>query len=173
MLTSRANLGHPRMPFAVHPIMRDWSWKDLPRLAGFFRKNKPDAILLMYSGWIYNSHPMITFASTVAKRVLPGIPFVTQLEIEEGENWRSPITRALRKGAQYLAGSSGVDYHFGTLLRDSTRLICLSENHRTKHAARLPGVLKKSVVIPPPPLLTLCSDGPIAARQRGRAALGC
>lgn len=172
LLTSCANLGHPEMPFAVHPIMRDWSWEDLPRLAGFFLKNKPDAILLMYSGWIYNAHPMITFAPTIAKRVLPGIPFVTQMEIEEGENWGSPMTRALRKGAQYLAGSSGVDYHFGTLLRDSTRIICLSEHHRTKHAARLPVVLKKSVVIPPPPLLTLCSDGPLAARQRGRTALG-
>ena len=42
LLTSCANLGHPEMPFAVHPIMRDWSWEDLPRLAGFFLKNKPD-----------------------------------------------------------------------------------------------------------------------------------
>jgi polysaccharide biosynthesis protein PslF len=160
------------MPFVVHPIMRDWSWKDLPRLATFFRKNKPDAILLMYSGWIYNSHPMITFAPTIAKRMLPGIPFVTQVEIEEGENWRSTTTRALRKAAQILVGSSGVDYHFGTLLRDSTSLICLSERHRIKHAGGLPEVLKKSVVIPPPPLLTLCSDGPRSARERGRTALG-
>lgn len=172
LLTSCANLEHPRMPFAVHPLMRDWSWKDLPRLAGFFRKNKPDAILLMYSGWIYNSHPMITFAPTIAKYVLPGTPFVTQMEIEEGENLGSSMTRALRKFAQYVAGPAGVDYSFGTLLRDSTRLICLSEHHRTKHAARLPGVLKKSVVIPPPPLLTLCPDGPSAARLRGRTALG-
>ncbi len=172
LLTSCANQGHPKMPFEVHPVMQDWSWKDLSRLARFFRNNKPDAILLMYSGWIYNSHPMITFAPTIAKHVLPGIPFVTQMEIEEGENWGSSMTRALRKAAQFLVGPSGVDYSFGTLLRDSARLICLSEHHRTKHAARLPDVLKKSVVIPPPPLLTLCSDGPVAARERGRTALG-
>ena len=126
----------------------------------------------MYNGWIYNSHPMITFAPTIAKYVLPGIPFVTQMETQEGENWRSSMTRALRKFAQYVAGSAGVDYSFGTLLRDSTRLICLSEHHLSKHAARFPEVLTKSVVIPPPPLLTLCPDGPAAARQRGRTALG-
>jgi glycosyltransferase involved in cell wall biosynthesis len=160
------------MPFAVHPLMRDWSWKEVPRLVQFFRNIKPDAILLMYSGWIYNSHPMITFAPTIAKHVLPGIPFVTQMEIEEGENWRPLLMRVVRKGVQYLVGPSGVDFSFGTLLRDSTGLICLSEQHQVKHTARLPGALAKSLVIPPPPLLMMCSDGPILARERGRTALG-
>jgi len=163
------------MPFTVHPIMRDWSWKDLPRLVGFLRTNKPDAVMLMYTGWIYNAHQMITYAPSIVKWVLRGIPFVTQMETEEEEEnwrWRSVTTRAMRKAAQYLVGPRGVDYFFGTLLRDSTRLIFLSEQHLAKYAARHPEVSGKSEVIPPPPLLTLCSDDSGSARRCGRTKLG-
>ncbi|NOS78169.1 MAG: glycosyltransferase family 4 protein [Nitrospira sp.] len=172
LLTSRSNAGTLEAPFTIHPVMRDWSWTDLPRLVQFLRSNKPDAVMLMYSGWIYNAHPMITFAPSIVKRIFPGIPFVTQMEIEEGESWRSPVVRAARKAAQFLVGPAGVDYSFGTLLRDSSRIICLSERHQATHAGKLAGVMEKSVVIPPPPLLPMCSDGPVMARERGRAALG-
>jgi hypothetical protein len=47
------------------PVIRDWSWTDLPRLARFIKRCRPDAITLLYSGWIYNDHPMITFAPTL------------------------------------------------------------------------------------------------------------
>lgn len=172
LLTGQANAGSLPVPFTVHPTMRNWSWSDLPRFVRIIRKLKPDAVMLMYSGWIYNAHPMITFAPSIVRRVLPGVPFVTQMEIEVGENWRSPGMRFVRKIAQYLVGASDVDYSFGTLLRDSTKVICLSEHHQAIHASLLPGLLEKSVVIPPPPLLPFCADGPIAARERGRAALG-
>ena len=34
----------------------------------------------MYIGWIYDSHPMVTFAPTVARKLLPSVPFVTRFE---------------------------------------------------------------------------------------------
>jgi len=172
LLTGQANAGSLPVPFTVHPIMEDWSWSDLSRFVRILRALKPDAVMLMYSGWIYGAHPMITFAPSILRRVSPGVPFVTQMEIEAGETWRSPGARFGRKIAQYLVGASDVDYSFGTLLRDSTKIICLSEHHQAKHAALLPGVLEKSLVIPPPPLLNVCADGPMAARERGRKSLG-
>ncbi len=90
----------------------------------------------------------------------------------DGEGWRGPLIRLLRKCAQYLVGPADVDYFFGTLLRDSTRIVFLSEQNRLKHAARLPDVLKKSLIIPPPPLLTLSPSGPAATRKLGRKTLG-
>lgn len=171
LLTSRSNGGSLDVPFRVHPVMPGWSWRHLPRLVSFLKNLKPDAVLLMYSGWIYEAHPMVTFMPTVVARLLPGIPFVTQMEIEEGENWTTGLDRVTRKTAQFLVGRDGVDYHFGTLLRDSTRLVFLSERHREVHAARLGTVQRKSVVIPPPPLLPMCADPPDQARARGRALL--
>src|SRR5262249_32630767 len=58
---------HPRV--TAHPVMRDWSWRDLPRLARAVRGCSPDAALLLYVYHVYNHHPMITFAPTVAKAV--------------------------------------------------------------------------------------------------------
>ena len=38
LLTSCANLGHPRMPFAVHPIMRIGRGRTFRDLSDFFEK---------------------------------------------------------------------------------------------------------------------------------------
>src|SRR3712207_7440015 len=45
-----------------------------------FRSSSPDAILLLYIGWIYKHHPMITYAPTIARLLLPRVRFVTQFE---------------------------------------------------------------------------------------------
>src|ERR1043165_202837 len=58
LLTSADHAGASES-FDVHPVMRDWSWGDFPRLARFIKRCSPDAILLMYSSWIYNYHPLI------------------------------------------------------------------------------------------------------------------
>ncbi|HEU4682891.1 MAG TPA: glycosyltransferase family 4 protein [Nitrospira sp.] len=173
LLTSQTNASmKAEESFQVHRLIPEWDWKHLPRLVRCVGEKKPDAVLLMYSGWVYSAHPMITFLPTIVRRLFPRISFMTQMEIEEGEAARTPWTRMTRKVAQYLSGTRDVDYCFGTLLRDSTQLIFLSERHRDVHAARFPGVLKKSVVIPPPPLLKMCEGGRAAGRIRGRTALG-
>jgi glycosyltransferase involved in cell wall biosynthesis len=67
------------------------------------------------------------------------------------------MTRVLRRLAQYWAGGN-VDLEFGTLLRDSNRIIVLSDSHRKKLAERFPNVCEKSVLIPPPPFLRLSPE---------------
>jgi glycosyltransferase involved in cell wall biosynthesis len=148
LVTTRGSEARAGLPFRVWPIMKDWSWLALPRLTWFMRRSAPDAVLLLYTGWLYNDHPMITFAPTVARCVLPNARFVTQLETE---------------------GAPGDA--FGTLLRDSNQLIVLSEHHLARFEALLPGVRTKCVVIPPPPLMRM-SEGGDTGRARSRAMLG-
>lgn len=171
LLTTKGHQAPPGLPFTLWPLMATWSWTELPRLARFIRRSAPDAVLLIYSGWIYNDHPMITFAATITRRLLPKACFVTQMEIGAGSSWRGLGARIVRKAAGRLVGARHADYSFGTLLRDSHRLIVLSELHRAGFSGLAPEVDARIAVIPPPSLIKRCPGGPLA-RARGRAGLG-
>ncbi|MGQ0811833.1 MAG: glycosyltransferase family 4 protein [Nitrospiraceae bacterium] len=171
VLTTQRTGAPDHVPFTIRRVMRDWSWLDLPRLAISIRNSKPDAVMLIYSGWIYNAHPMITFAPTISKYFLPDTPFVTQMEIDQGAGCPGLAARGIRKLVQHGVGSSGVSYEFGTLLRDSDRLIVLSEQHLATFAELQQDVTHKCVVIPPPPLIRMSKGDHEETRQRGRAKL--
>jgi len=158
----------------TYPIMKDWSWSDLVRLTGFLRRCDPAVILLVYTGWIYNQHPMITFTAAISRKVLPRARFVTQFEYLDPTHpeQTSLVARALRRGLMLAVGPKQVDYNYGTLLRDSHRIIVLCEEHRTFLAARLPEVTRKSVLIPAPPPVHVEPDENGAARRLGRQLLG-
>jgi glycosyltransferase involved in cell wall biosynthesis len=161
------------LPFNVHPIMRDWSWADLPRLLRFLKQCSPDAVLTIYIGFIYNDHPMVTFAATICKLVLPGVPFAAQFENVMGAATGrcSAVTRGIRRLVKWWAGSDGVDYEFGTLLRDSDRVIVLCGQHEARLAQIYPAIAKKRVFVPPPPTLTVRAAENGGARQAGRELL--
>ncbi|HEV3203629.1 MAG TPA: glycosyltransferase family 4 protein, partial [Gemmataceae bacterium] len=176
VLTS-AIAGIPHCPgVQVFPEMRNWSWSSLPRFARFVRNCRPDAVLQIFDqfGRMYAYQPMMTFAPTVTKKLIPSARFVTQFETPYGIRTRqlSFLTRVLRRGMKRWS-RLGPGYHpYGTLLRDSDHIIVLSEAHRTELIAEYPALSVKSSLIPPPPLITVCSDtGPIA-RARGRALMG-
>lgn len=172
LLTTQRNHTATALSFRVYPLMRNWSWTEAPRFMRVLKRCSPDAIVLVYSGWIYNDHPMITFAPTISKTILPRTHFVTQLEIDEVSHHPSLFTRAFRKGIIQWVGAQDVNYAFGTLLRDSDRIIVLSENHLMRFSEKLPGLSQKSVVIPPPPLMRICPENNGAPRKRGRQMLG-
>ena len=173
VLTTRGHLALPGYPFEVHPIMRDWSWWDLGRLAWFLRRCNPDAVLLMYIGWIYHRHPMITFAPTVSKLLRPRAVFVTQFANTSGalRKQRSLPTRLIRRGLKQLTRKSGVSDEYGTLLRDSDRVIVLSDHHRAELAELSPGLSGKTVLVPPPPIMVMAPPDE-EARRETRKALG-
>jgi hypothetical protein len=60
---------------------------------------------------------------------------------------------ALRKAVPLWADSKTVRYAFGTLFRDSDFVIAWSEHHLARFSALSPGVQRKGLVIPPPPLI--------------------
>ena len=159
--------------FKVYPSVRRWSWLALPRLIWFLKELRPDAVLLIYTGWIFNDHPMVTFLPSIAKSVLPAVGFVTQFETDR-VGWRGGLfVRIVRKAVAWWAGRAHLDYSSGSLFRDSDRFIFLSRDHLTHFAEYCPNIESKSVVIPPPPLLTMnTGQGPAAARREGRTRLG-
>jgi glycosyltransferase involved in cell wall biosynthesis len=116
----------------------------------------------------------MTFAPRVARAVVPGARFVTRLENLEAPRFRpwrqDPPARVAREAARVLAGRRGLDPAFGALLRDSHRLIAVSEVHRTRLSRMNPALAARCVVIPPAPLL-----GPLpgpGTREGFRARMG-
>ena len=166
--------GIPECPgVAVCPEMKGWSWRDLPHLVRFLRRSHPDWILQIYDqfGRMYGHQPMMTFAPTIARRVLPSVRFVTQVETPYGIRTRRLgfWTRVIRRGMKRWS-LLGPGYHpYGTLLRDSDHVIVLSEAHRTKLLEECPQLLEKSSLIPPPPIMAFCEQG---SRAQARTALG-
>jgi len=171
VLTTNRTCVITNLPFKVYPIMQNWSWIELPRLVRFLKSCSSEAVLLYYIGWVYNDHPMITFAPTISRALLGRVPFVTQFANAEGSNPCSFSTRFLRKIVESWAGAEEVDYSFGTLLRDSDRIIVLSECHQARLSLCSASVDKKAVLIPPPPLMHICPEDNGASRKRGREAL--
>jgi polysaccharide biosynthesis protein PslF len=171
VLTSQNNTAVSDPRIKVHAIMRNWSWLEVPRLIKSIRCCHPDTILLLYIGWIYKSHPMITFAPTLLKHLLPSVPFVTRFEFVQGPS-PSKIFRALRKGIMALANARKNAYEFGTLLHASDCIIVLSDVHRALLSEHFQGVIAKSVLIPPPPNIRIVPDKSGLARQEGRKIFG-
>lgn len=175
VLTSRSNVGTAEEGITVHPIMRSWRWLDMLRIRAFIRRCSPDAILLMYLGRMYGYHPMITFLPTIAKRILPGVPFVTRFEhafFGADPSTTSLISRTFRKLLVLSVGRSDVAYSAGTLFRDSDRVIVLCENHHSMLLAESSESKSKTVIIPPPSNICLCAADRPTARRLGREKLG-
>ena len=173
ILCKRGSISGTRRNIVVHPVIGGWTWSDLPRVVKCLRECGPDVVLLLYIGWVYNNEPMITFLPTICKVALGDVPCVTQFEVVDTENpRRSWPTRMLRRAAVLLAGAKNVDYLFGTLLRDSARIIALSSPHRARLLAVDAAVAEKIAILPPPPLIRVCDDDPTTTRRRTREAIG-
>ena len=173
VLCKKGSIASTQHGIVVHPVINDWSWSDLPRLAKCLKSCRPDVVLLLYIGWVYNHNPMITFLPTICKTILPGVPCVTQFEIVDTESPRRSLgARVLRKAMALWAGEKDVHWVFGTLLRDSARTIVLSSPHRDRLVKHYPEVGEKSVIIPPSPLIRFCQDQPATVRQQVRDAIG-
>lgn len=158
-----------RLPFKVTPVVRTWSWSGLPTLAVHMRRSAPDAVLLVHSDWIYGGHPMIAFAPALARRLLPAVPFVTQLETESVSLRASVVTRAVLKAMGTVrAVPSNLQYVVHALVVGSDRVIVLSEHHRLRLLERFRDMAHRVIAIPPPPLIPVCEE----SRARARARLG-
>jgi polysaccharide biosynthesis protein PslF len=158
----------------VHPVMRRWSWSEMPHLLRVARRCDPDVVNLHFTGPIYNYHPMVTFMPTILKRLIPNVRVVTNIECPDGARidalpWAS---RAVWEVVARLVRPRDVDHYYGTLLRDSDRIVVLSDTHRLSLSQHLPGVSDKCVLNPPPPAITMSAEKCGTARCRGRKMLG-
>ncbi len=150
----------------IHRVMRSWSWTGLPRLVMHVKKLAPDAVFLMYLGAMYHHDPMITFAATISKRLLPRASFVTQFEnsyVLEG-----PLSsRLVRKIVAWMVTGHGTSRVYGTLLRDSDRVIVLSDRHLKVLTEHYPSIDEKCIFHAAAP-----DHDRGAQRKRGVTSLG-
>lgn len=166
VLTTYKSAGAQIRGAKVHPWIFRWWWCDLPTLSVALRAVRPDVVFLLYVGWVYNTHPMITFAPTLAKRLLPGVPFITQFAGSIGrEPVHSKMGKRIRQELVRRAGTDNVDDRAGTLLRDSDWLVFLSKEYRDVTIPTDSVAATRSVVLPPPAIMRMA---PPSSRQRGR-----
>ncbi len=175
VLTSHSNTAVDDRRIRIHPIMCHWSWSELPRFRRILKRCSPDAVLLMYIGLMYDYHPMITFAPSISKDLLPGIPFVTRFEnafASSDPSRTSLLARGFRKGfVLRWVGVDSVDYGYGTLLRDSDHIVVLCRRHLLALSEHFPGMTSKTILIPPPPNMLIVPEDNGKPRQRGREML--
>ncbi|MFL6711434.1 MAG: FkbM family methyltransferase, partial [Sulfurifustis sp.] len=172
VLCKKGSIAAPQSGIVVHAVMENWDWPEAPRLQQCLREARPDVVLLLYIGWVFRHEPMITYLPTFCRQVLPGVPCITQFEnVDKGAPTRSLAARLRRKGMQLRAGR-GAHALFGTLLRDSARVIALSTPHRAGLLQNDPAIEDKCDIVPPPPLIRFCTEPHAVARQRARDALG-
>jgi glycosyltransferase involved in cell wall biosynthesis len=174
VLTSCGHSARSAAGATIHPLMRHWSWAEVPRLARFLKRCSPDIVYLMYLGWTYDHQFMSTFLPTIVKRVLPGVAIVTRFEnvAGAGPQANSWLSRAIRKAVADYDATGDVDYQFGTLLRDSDAIVLLSGRHEAILEQHLAGVGTKCTVIPPPFNVRICDEASGRSRERGRQMLG-
>src|SRR3990170_1116608 len=98
VVCKEGSIDSTRNGIVVHPIIQEWTWSNLPRLVRKLKECRPDVVLLIYIGWVFQHHPMITFLPTIAQSVLPRVPVVTQFEaIDDDSLTRTLFARILRK----------------------------------------------------------------------------
>jgi glycosyltransferase involved in cell wall biosynthesis len=84
----------------------------------------------------------------------------------------SVVTRVVRRFIAKWATDQDVDYEFGTLIRDSDSVIVMSDGHRHVFASHYAPVGKKTIFVPPPPLLNMARGQDEEVRVKTRKAFG-
>jgi glycosyltransferase involved in cell wall biosynthesis len=172
VLSNRHAQAKPADGFRLQADMSGWGWRQLPGLLRRIRQHSPDAVLLIYTAWLYDGHPMITFLPTLLRRRQPGLRFLTLVEVADGSAHGGWFTRLGRKLMRLAVGTRSSDFALGTLLRDSTTVAVLGPGILAGLQANDPKLADRAIVIPPPPLLPPPPDRSPAARAAARAALG-
>lgn len=158
--------------FSLHAQMTGWRWRHALALRRHIQRLQPQAVLLIYTAWLFDDHPMVTFLPTWLLRWRPEVRLLTLVELQFPAPAGNLAVRLGRKLAGWWAQGPGVDFGFGTLLRDSSTVAVLGPTVLEELVGRSPGLDARALLIPPPPLVRLPADVSVAARQAARLRLG-
>jgi glycosyltransferase involved in cell wall biosynthesis len=174
--TRAASAGLPerwRNPLVeFRPVVRDWGWTGVPSLMRELKRSRPDAVLLMYIGYLYGRHPMITFVPSLCRRLKPRPRVVVEFSNVQAAEPTGARTRAGRKLAERLVGRDGINWRYGSLLRDSDAVVAYCAQHLRHLVGVHPPVADKSRVIPATAALQIVEDNEGSIRRQTRARLG-
>ncbi|WP_373003071.1 glycosyltransferase family 4 protein [Hyphomonas sp.] len=157
----------------VHADIPSWNWSAQAPILKAAQTLNPDLVFFWFVGMSFEFHPMISLLPTHIRTVLPNAKIVTQITAPVGVRPKAyPFwTRAALKLSAFRLGGGNISYEYGTLLRDSDRVIAMAESHLERIAEHLPQLHAKADIIPPPPLIPMSAPGD-ASRCRGRELLG-
>ena len=162
----------PTKGFTLHASMRGWRWTHLTQLKAELKRHRPQSIVLIYTAWLFDGHPMITFLPTYLRWWSPSTRLLSLIEIDDDSRPGNVAVRLGRKFLTLLAGGRGVDFGFGTLLRDSHVVAALGPSILSSLAQRQTAIDRRALLLPPPPLIPIPADRSAAARERARNRLG-
>lgn len=159
-LTNISHAAPASANFHLHPIMRNWRWSEFPRCLQFIRRLNPDVVDIHFTGWVYHDHPMITFLPAAIRLCTGTQRIITHLESLGGVDRArsSVITAAVRRLLSVLAGRKGINYEYGTILRDSNTIVVLNERDRGELCKFAPDISTKCELIPPPPIASVTAS---------------
>lgn len=173
VLTSTQADGKSVKGCRVHAEIDHWNWASQSKVLRFAEDLNPDLIFIWFIGMAFEFHPMISLIPTRLKAALPDTQIVTQITAPVGVRPKDHpfLTRLNLKLSARALGGGHISYEYGTILRDSDRVIAMAKPHLERFAEHLPGLEDKSVIIPPPPLIPMSVPGE-ASRLKGREMLG-
>jgi glycosyltransferase involved in cell wall biosynthesis len=154
------------------PSVRDWTWAGVPSLRRELKRSRPDAVVLMYIGYLYGRHPMMTFLPSLCRRLKPRPRVLVEFSNVQAAEPSGIGARAGRKLAERLVGRRGVNWRYGTLLRDSDAVVAYCAQHLRHLVDVYPPVASRSHVIPATPALQIVEDGGGRIRRQVRSELG-
>jgi glycosyltransferase involved in cell wall biosynthesis len=172
VLTRRREGLQPAPTIHVDAAMPGWRWRHLPWLLAMLVRRRPDAVVLIFTARMFDEHPMITFLPTLLRWLRPRARLLVLVEIHRAPYIRGAAARLGRKLFAWLAGRRGVDYGFGTLLRDAHVVAALGPTILDQLRLHDASVSSRSLVMPPPPLVTRPRHVDAAALARIRAGFG-
>ncbi len=160
--------------FVVHRIKTKWNWQAARQCISLINSTNPDVVDIVFTGWMYHDHPMITFLPTLIKKWCPNVRVVLHIESLGGiQRSKSNFIRATsRYLASLVAGRENLSFEYGSLLRDSDAIITLSDRDRDELSKRDPLVSGKSVTIPPPPIMPVAPSLSLEERNAKRVESG-
>jgi glycosyltransferase involved in cell wall biosynthesis len=129
-------------------------------------------VLLMYLGYLYDRHPMITYLPNYCRLLKPKPRVVIEFSNIQGCEPQAMLTRAGRKICEWLVGGAGIEWRYGTLLRDSDAVAAFCGQHLQFLLEYFPPAAAKSAVVPATPPLQILEDPGGDLRRTVRAQLG-
>ncbi len=158
----------------MHRVSQKWNWQANQSCVSIVKKLQPDLVDIVFTGWMYNDHPSITFLPTLIKQSCPGTRVIVHIESLGGiRRDKSNFVRAAsRYAASLIAGRENISYEYGTLLRDSDAVITLSERDRVELIKHNTEVGRKSATISPPSIMPVVPKMAEKSRREARTRLG-
>jgi glycosyltransferase involved in cell wall biosynthesis len=158
----------------IHRIKTNWNWQAAEQCISLINSTQPDVVDIVFTGWMYHDHPMITFLPTLIKKRCPNVRIILHVESLGGilRSKNNLIRATSRYLASLVAGRENLSFEYGSLLRDSDAIITLSDRDRDELCKRDPMVSKKSVTIPPPPIMPVTQSLNLEERNARRLDLG-